>query len=72
MLPSGAVGKKFVSETTKWIEYWNHDVVNFEDIALYVLMVMPALLLQKPTFKSTSKEHSIAVPNKALEAMGSW
>ena len=58
MLPSGAVGKKFVSETIKWIEYWNHDVVNFEDIALYVLMVMPALLLQKPTFKSTSKEHS--------------
>jgi hypothetical protein len=42
MLPSGAVGKKFVSETTKWIEYWNHDAVNFKDIALNVLMVMPS------------------------------
>ena len=58
ILPSGAVGKKFVIETTKWIEYWNQDAVNFKDIALKVLMVMPALLLQKPTFKSTSKEHS--------------
>jgi hypothetical protein len=58
MLPSGAVGKKFVIETTKWIEYWNHDAINFKDIALKVLIVMPALLLQKPTFKSTSKEHS--------------
>ncbi|CAB4020227.1 Hypothetical predicted protein, partial [Paramuricea clavata] len=58
MLPSGAVGKKFVIETTKWIEYWNHDAVDFKDIALKVLMVMPALLLQKPTFKSISKEHS--------------
>lgn len=58
MLPSGAAGKKFVSETTKWIEYWKHDVIDFKDIALKVLMVMPAVLLQKPTFKSTSKEHS--------------
>ena len=57
MLPSGAVGKKFVVETTKWIEYLNQNAVNFKDIALKVLMVMPALLLQKPTFKSTSKEH---------------
>jgi hypothetical protein len=58
MLPSGAAGKKFITETTKWIEYWNNDSIYFKDIALKVLMVMPALLLQKPTFKSTSKEHS--------------
>ena len=56
-LPTGAAGKKFISET-KWNEYWNHDAIEFKDIALNVLMVMPALLLQKPTFKSTAKEHS--------------
>ena len=57
-LPSGAVGKKFVAETTKWIEYWNVDATYYKDIALKVLMIMPALLLQKPNFKSTSKQHS--------------
>ena len=55
MLPSGAAGKHFVIETTKWIEYWNHDSVDFKDIALKVVMIMPALLLQKPIFKSTAK-----------------
>ena len=54
MLPSGAAGKHFVIETTKW----NHDFVDFKDIALKVVMIMPALLLQKPIFKSTAKERS--------------
>lgn len=33
-LPSGA-----------WIEFWNQDAIEFKDIALKVLMLMPALLL---------------------------
>ena len=57
--------KEFI-HVTKWscrkeicqLNNWNHDAVNFKDIALKVLMVMPDLPLQKPTFKSTSKEHS--------------
>lgn len=57
-LPSGASGKKFISETTKWVEFWNQDATEYKDIALKVLMVMPALLLQKPSFKSTAKQHS--------------
>ena len=52
-LPSGAAGKKFISGTTKWIEFWNQDVSEYK-----VLMVKPALLLQKPSFKSTAKQHS--------------
>ena len=32
--------------------------VDFKDIALKGVMIMPALLLQKPIFKSTAKEHS--------------
>ena len=57
MLTSGAAGKHFVIETRKWIEYWNHDSVDFKDIGLKVVMIMPALLLQKPAFKSTANEH---------------
>ena len=57
-MPSGTAGKKFVAETTKQIEYWNIDATYYKDIALKVLMIMPALLLQKPNFKSTSKQHS--------------
>lgn len=56
--PSGAAGKKIVTETTKWIEYWNADATYYKEIALKVIMIMPALLLQKPSFKSTSKQHS--------------
>lgn len=28
-VPSGAAGKKFISETTKWIEFWNQDAIEF-------------------------------------------
>ena len=51
-LPSGAAAKKFFSETTKWIDFWKLDGTDYKDIALKVIMIMPALLLQKPTFKS--------------------
>ena len=68
-LPSGAAGKKFISETTKWIEFWNQDVNEYKDIALKVLMVMPALLLQKPSFKSTAKQHSQCL-SRRLTTMG--
>ena len=55
----GATRKKSViSESTKWVEFWNQDVIEFKDIALKSLMVMPGLQLQKPTFKITAKEHS--------------
>ena len=69
-LPSGAGGKKFIAETTKWIEFWNQGAIEFRDIALKVLMVMPALLLQKPTFKSTAKEHSQCLSRRLTH--GSW
>ena len=37
---------------------WVNDSEQFKDIALKVTMIMPALLLQKPCFKSKSKEHA--------------
>lgn len=66
-LPSEAAGKKFISETTKWIEFWNQDGIELKDIALKVLMVMSALLLQKPTFKSTAKEHPQCLSRRLVQ-----
>ena len=34
------------------------DATDCKDIALKGIMIMPALLLQEPTFKSTAKQHS--------------
>ena len=55
-LPSGATGKAFIRELTRLIESWTNST-EICDTALKALMVMPALLLQKPTRKSTAKQH---------------
>ena len=57
-LPSGAAGKTYIKETTKLIEIWNEDKQPLSNIALKMVMLMPALLMQKPTRKSTAKQHS--------------
>ena len=56
-LPSGAAGKNFVREMTRLIETWKEEN-DLAEISLKALMVMPALLLQKPTRKSNVKQHS--------------
>ena len=58
LLPSGSFGKKFITETTRLLELWNNDSEPMKDIAIKAMMITPALLLQKPGFKSKSKEHS--------------
>ena len=57
-LPSGAAGKRYVREMTRLITFWTEDRKPLADVALKLLMVMPALLLQKPHKKSTSKQHT--------------
>ena len=64
LVPSGANGKRFVSETTKWLQRWVDDSESYKDIALTVVMVMPALLLQKPSYKSTAKQHSLCLERR--------
>ncbi len=44
-LPSGASGKVFISETTKLITMWNEQSKPMYDIAIKMVMIMPALLL---------------------------
>ena len=64
MLPSGAAGKAFVKEITRIIDAWNCTSINLSDIALKLVMIMPAVLLQKPRFKSRSKEHSLCLKRR--------
>ena len=56
-LPTGKSGKDFISELTFWLETFNSQE-NLNCIAMKVFMILPALLLQKPSKNSKSKDHS--------------
>ena len=56
-LPSGNAGKNYIQELTRLIEIWNADSKPMSDIAIKLSMIMPAILLQKPSRKSTAKQH---------------
>ena len=66
-LPSGAAGKRFLKEKTRLIEIWNEGKQPLCQIALKMVMLMPALLMQKPCRKSTAKQHSEYI-NKRLDS----
>ena len=57
MVPTGHCGKEFVKLNTEWLSQLN-DQTPFEGIAMKVLMLLPNLLLQKPSAKSKAKEHN--------------
>ena len=61
LLPSGAAGKSFVREAERLISTWNSGSLKLHDISLKLVMIMPGHLLQKPSFKSTSKEHALCL-----------
>ena len=56
-LPSGAAGKLFIKESTRLLRAWNSKSA-IRNTSIKCLMLMPALLLQKPSPKSKSKEHA--------------
>ena len=56
-LPSGTAGRSFISLLTNWLDHFNRGT-EFRRIALKVFMVLPCLLLQKPSRQGKSKEHS--------------
>ena len=64
-LPSGSSGKEFIREITRLVRSWNSNSV-LMDIAWKCIMVMPALLLQKPSSKSKSKDHSEALKRRLV------
>ena len=56
LLTSGKAGKMFIREMTRLISVWVDDSP-LKEISLKALHIMPALLLQKSSKKSKSKDH---------------
>ena len=62
-LPSGSLGKEYIRETTRLIKSWNSNS-ELKDIAWKCIMIMPILLLQKPSKDSKSKDHVSALKRR--------
>ena len=61
LLPTGKRGRCFINERTRLIDTWIRGLL-LKNIALKAVMIMPCLLLQKPSKYSKAKDHI-----KALE-----
>ena len=63
LLPSGSCGKGYIEETTKLLNEWIHgsplNVISFKAV-----MLIPNLLLQKPSKNSKSKDHQLALERR--------
>jgi hypothetical protein len=55
-LPPGPHSKKFINLITYWLDQFNQDTP-FVHIALKVMMILPNLLLQKPSNTSKPADH---------------
>ena len=55
-LPSGKAGKELIKLLTTWLRNYNEETT-YQSIALKVVMILPNLLLQKPSATSKSKDH---------------
>lgn len=56
-LPTSKIGKTFIQELSKWLDHFNQGT-KYRCIALKIFIILPALLLQKPSLKSKSAEHN--------------
>ena len=62
-LPSGRAGKKFIEELIFWLGQFNSNS-DLNSVALKAFMVLPSVILQKPSATSKSKEHSVALERR--------
>ena len=65
-IPSGAAGKNVIRECTRLIKAWTSKSA-LKNIAWKCFMLMPQLLLQKPSKTSKSKDHSEALKRRLLD-----
>ena len=63
LLPSGQAGKSFTDEMSQLMNEWIHESP-LKDIVFKAIMVIPGLLLQKPSRKSKSKDHLKSLENR--------
>ena len=57
-IPTGKAGKAYVTELTYWLNQFNTSDSKLNSISLKTFMVLPSLILQKPSSRSKTKEHS--------------
>ena len=57
LLPSGKAGKLYIRETTRLLEMWTKQSL-LSKVAWKAVMIMPALLLQKPSYNSKARDHT--------------
>ena len=62
-IPSGKAGKDFVEELTFWLRQFNSKS-KLNGIAIKAFMVLPTLLLQKPSPQSKAKQHTAALERR--------
>ena len=60
---SGRTLKAFIEELTFWIKQFNSNS-DLNSVALKAFMVLPTLILQKPSATSKSKEHCAAIERR--------
>ena len=60
MLPTGRAGKDLIDEITRLLNAWILDS-SMKHITFKAIMVMPSLILQKPSRNSKAKDHSEAL-----------
>ena len=56
LVPTGNKGKELINELAHWLDQFNKNTT-FKFISLKVFMVLPSLLLQKPSATSKTKDH---------------
>ena len=64
-IPSGGPSKDFVREISRLLSAWNSKS-NLQLIAWKCIMVMPTLLLQKPSASSKSRDHKAALQRRLI------
>ena len=65
-VPTGKAGKEFIEELRFWLHEFNINS-KLNGIALKTFMVLPTLLLQKPSSKSKAKEHSASLTRRIAQ-----
>ena len=55
-LPSGGASKSFISDLRVWLNHFNTGT-NFQGITIKAFIILPSLLLQKPSKTSKAKDH---------------
>ena len=65
MLPTGVAEKDYIDEITRLLNEWIQDSA-MKQIPCNVIMVMPSLILQKPSRNSKAKDHSEAIQRRMI------